>query len=247
MLFLLVYFGGWAYFDFAWLLGGADEPSLLRKLYAVTFSVWVMASIIAYVVIALAPKSSNEFQRFSSCLSQRNLRGAVADLPSWLVALGITLLALLAHLILVAVSPASQGATDFGDLLGGFEFLENTPLDMLAIVSSAILENTGDWRVPLGLLGFYGLLVRDLSVVLLLNLGSRSGRADLTALLYLVVLYAVLPALLYVIDWDSQVAYLLPSVRFGDGDALAVHWLQAMAMLALLTWRWQRMNAEKSS
>ena len=247
MLFFLVYFGGLAYFDFAWLLGSAEEPSLLRKLYPVTFSVWVMASIIAYAVIFLAPKSSNEFQRFSSCLSQRNLRGVVADLPSWLVALDITLFALLAHLILVAVSPASQGATDLGELLDGFELVENTPLDMLATVASAILGNIGDWRVPLGLLGFYGLLVRDLSVVLLLNLGSKSGRADLTALLYLVVLYAVLPALLYVIDWDRQVAYLLPSVRFGDGDALAMHWIQALAMLALLTWRWRGLNAGKSS
>ena len=247
MLLFLVYFGGWAYFDFAWLFGNAEEPSQLRKLYPVTFASWVMASVITYAVILLAPKSSNEFQRFSSCLSQRNLRGAFANLPYWLIALDITLLALLAHLILVAVSPASQGTMDYGELLGGLGDFENTPLDMMAIVSSAILGNIGDWRVPLGMLGFCGLLVRDLSIVLLLNLGSKSGRADLTALLYLVVLYAVLPALLYVIDWDRQVAYLLPSVRFGDGDALAMHWIQALAMLALLIWRWRRLSAGKSS
>lgn len=247
MLFFLIYFGGLTYFDFAWISGNADAPSIIRKLYPVLFSMCILAGMISYAVLFLAPKSGNEFHRFSACLRSGDIRGAAADLPSWLVALDVTLLALLAFAALVALSPDFAGLVDIGDPFGEVQVVENTPLDMIATLVFAVMGNTANWRVPLGLLGFYGLLIRDLSLVLLLNLSARSGRADLTALLYFAVLYLVLPALLYVIDWDRHVAYLLPSVRFGDGDAIAVHWLQAIAMFAVLLWRWRSQRVQSMS
>ena len=241
MVFWIVYFGGLAFHDFPWLSGMAESPSPLRKLYPVTLLAWFITIFVSYLVIFLAPKSMGEVRRFISSLGAGDLRGAALDVPAWLVALEISLLVLLAQSLLVAVFPQSLVVSPSLSELGeGFGLLSNTPAEMFKVMGLAVFGNGADWGVPLGLLGFYGMLVRDLSLVLLLNLSASSGRGDLTALLYLTVLYLALPALLYVLDLGRHAAYLLPSVRFGDGDAVAVHWLQAIAMLSLLAWRWQQ-------
>ena len=241
MVFWIVYFGGLAFLDFAWLSDIAESPSLLRKLYPVTLLAWFITMFVSYVVMFLAPKSMGQVQRFIAGVCALDLRAAALDIPAWLVALKIGFLVLLAQCLMVAVFPPSLVVSpSLGQLGEGLALLSNTPIEMFKVMGLAVFGNGADWSVPLGLLGFYGMLIRDLSLVLLLNLSGGSGRADLTALLYLMVLYLGLPALLYVLDLGWHAAYLLPSVRFGDGDAVAVHWLQAAALLALLIWRWRR-------
>ncbi len=243
MLFCMVYFGGLVYLDFAWITHLADAPSIIRKFYPVTLQGFMVALVLAYLVMFLAPKSENELQRFLAAIGSRDPRGAAVDAPPWLVAVAVVFLAFLAHVVLVAVSPPAQSVLNLDELLGNFDYISNTPLDLVVQVVSAVVSNQSAWTLPLGLFGFCGLLLRDLALLLLLNLGRNSGRADLTALVYLMVLYLVLPGLLYALNSPSSVAYLLPSVRIGAFDAIAVHWLQAMLVTGLFVWRWRQIRA----
>ena len=244
MLFCILYFGGLVYLDFAWITENADAPSFLRKIYPVTLHGFLVSLVVAYLVIFLAPKSENELQRFLVAVGSRASRAAAVDAPPWLVAVAIVFLVFLAHAVVVALFPSSPTNANLNELFDEINFVTNTPLDMLGqIIVAAVSNNPASWTVPLGLLGFFGLLLRDLGLVLLLNLGRNSGRGDLTALVYLIVLYAVLPGLLYALNFASSVAYLLPSVRFGDLDALAMHWLQAAIATGLFVWRWRRIRA----
>ena len=243
MLFCILYFGGLVYLDFAWITENADAPSFLRKIYPVTLHGILVALVVAYLVMFLAPKSENELQRFLVAIGSRAPRAAAVDAPPWLVGVAVVFLVFLAHAAVVALLPSSPANANLNELFDEIKFVANTPLDMLGQIIVAAVSNPASWSVPLGLLGFLGLLVRDLALVLLLNLDRNSGRGDLTALVYLLVLYLVLPGLLYAIDMGSSVAYLLPSVRFGDLDALAVHWLQAVFVTGFFVWRWRQIRA----
>ena len=243
MLFCVLYFGGLVYLDFAWIIGIADMPSTLRKVYPVLLHGFLVSLVVAYLVMILAPKSENELQRFVAAIGSRAPRAAAVDAPPWLVAVAMVFLVFLAHAVVVAISPPFQSTFNLDELMREIDYISNTPLDLAVQVVSGVVSNQSSWTLPLSLLGFCGLLVRDLALVLLLNLGRNSDRADLTAIVYLIVLYAVLPGLLYVIDLGSSAAYLLPSVRSGDLDALAVHWLQAVLAMGLFVWRWRQIRA----
>lgn len=242
MLFCILYFGGLVYLDFAWILGNADAPSTLRKIYPLTLHGFLITLVVAYLVMFLAPKSENELQRFISAIRSGVPRAAALDAPPWLVAVEVVLLAFLAHAVVVAFSPTGQSDAKLFDLIGDLGPISNTPLDMFLQIADGAVFDPASWTVPLGLLGFCGLLLRDLALVLLLNLGRNSGRADLTAVVYLIVLYAVLPGLFYVLDLSGGLAYLLPSVRFGELDAIAMHWLQAAIVMGLFVWRWRQVR-----
>jgi len=89
------------------------------------------------------------------------------------------------------------------------------------------------------LLATFLFLLRDLALILYFNLGRKPGRADAAALLYLALLYVLIPGILSRLGLDMAVAALLPW-KAGHGSVTIVAALaQAAAMMALLVGRWR--------
>ncbi len=83
-------------------------------------------------------------------------------------------------------------------------------------------------------------LLRDIGVVHFLTLDGRKRRAHMTALVYLVVLYVLIPVILVAADWDAALPAFLP---FFQGHSLFVTLpvlIQVAIVGALLAVRWRR-------
>jgi hypothetical protein len=79
-------------------------------------------------------------------------------------------------------------------------------------------------------------MTRDLSILLALNLGRNPRRADLAAILYWAVLYALVPLLLNAFGERGAAALFRP----GGTEAVVVSALvQAALALAWVAWRWR--------
>jgi len=88
------------------------------------------------------------------------------------------------------------------------------PLAALCVLA-AVLGNSISMVASASSLAFF---LRDAGLVLYLNLGRRRERADTAAFFYLLVLYGLVPALLWVAFRLSPEGWLLPAV---DGGLLA--------------------------
>lgn len=82
------------------------------------------------------------------------------------------------------------------------------------------------------------LLARDVALLLSLGLDSRSRRGEAAAVVYLMVLYLVLPGLLSVIGLRDVARLLLPVPGWGWPGVLA-HGAQAAAALAIVSLAWR--------
>ena len=91
---------------------------------------------------------------------------------------------------------------------------------------------------PLVLLGF---VVRDICFVLYMNLGEKAKRADITALVYLLLFYALIPGILNSADFDEALILFLPDP---DGSFIAIVpiLLQVVAIFYLLSNRYEERN-----
>jgi len=84
--------------------------------------------------------------------------------------------------------------------------------------------------------------VRDAALVVLLNLGARPARADTAALLYLMVLYVLLPAVVLAAGGSAH-GWLLPSMHGDLASAVLPGALQAALLWWLVRARWRRHQA----
>jgi hypothetical protein len=90
------------------------------------------------------------------------------------------------------------------------------------------------WVVVAGL----GFLLRDLALVLFLNLGARPRRADVFAAVLLLVGYVLVPLILEALKWSAAMALFLPNPDHAAISA-ASGILQAGLVVALLVRRWR--------
>lgn len=84
-----------------------------------------------------------------------------------------------------------------------------------------------------------GFLLRDVGLLLYLNLARQAKRADLFAVLCLGILYGLLPVILIALDLDSAIALFWPRHTHW-GISLAAAPLEAAAIWWLLAGRWKR-------
>lgn len=86
-------------------------------------------------------------------------------------------------------------------------------------------------------------MLRDVGIVLYFNLGRRRQRADVTAMLYLALLYFLLPGILEALNLDMANALLLPWTPSAPITTI----MSGLAQVALTGWllvrRWQRYTA----
>ncbi|MCK4738333.1 MAG: hypothetical protein KAT46_00150 [Deltaproteobacteria bacterium] len=114
---------------------------------------------------------------------------------------------------------------------------------VVALIAVVGEVTVGD--MPRGaLIALFLFFIRDLSLVLFLNLSKNKKRADMTAGLYLILLYGVVPWIFKAIDLDFMTALFWANVQeYGFGVHMAVT-LEIIAIVFLLNRRWKKVCAE---
>lgn len=82
-------------------------------------------------------------------------------------------------------------------------------------------------------------LARDCSLLLFFNLGRVPKRADMLALLWLVLLYGVIPTILAALDFEPLTGLFWPAPGQPAALVLCSALVQAAIALWLLVWRWR--------
>ena len=242
VLFLMVYLSGLPA-AFRDQDGALVESLILRVMLAV----WIAVGL-AYVSYLIFEKDPIAVRGLRLALKRGDPRRALRLLPQWAI---VTVITVLAALVLV-VSMLLLGDTGaFGTIVFHMD------LRLASVLAT------------LGLLGF---LLRDLAIVLFLNL--RGGRPDAAALVYLLVLHLLVPGLMGALGLGEFVGLVspfahvgwLPLQFFASGPGFVqlpglivpntalVPWLialaplpQVMLMFVLLAGRWRRFQAETDS
>jgi hypothetical protein len=83
-------------------------------------------------------------------------------------------------------------------------------------------------------------LLRDFAILLYLNLGQNPKRADMLTVLFLVLLYGVIPTILAALDLDRLSGLFWPIPEVSAGIVLPAALFQAAVMLWLMARRWRR-------
>ena len=179
---------------------------------------WSTALPLTYVVLLIEAKPIGDFRALAGAVRSGNAGTVCEYLPLWLLSLVIVWLAMAGFLIFSA-------PIDFGsDAVRGFleaDIVRAAPSIFLVSVSLFVL--------------------RDCLLVLVLNLGRRPVRSDLAAVIYLGVLYFLVPLLLGTVALEqSQVmAFFIPRPDLGWLAATVPPLVEAggLAVLALVRWR----------
>ena len=223
----------------------AAQAGMIDLLTARLMLAFGLALALAYVTYFLFEKDPISLRGLILALKGGDGRRALRLLPQWLIATVITALVALAYVVCLLLLDDRQGP---GETLLGMDFRQ-----------AGIL-------MTLGLLGF---LLRDLAIILFLNL--RGGRPDAAALVYLLVLHLLVPALMVALGLGGLVGLVSPFAHIGSlplqvfslgatpdqlpgflsGDLARVPWLIALgalpqvALLAvLLAGRWRRFQSD---
>jgi hypothetical protein len=175
-----------------------------------------VAAVLYYVAIFADNKDSVRYRWFLLSLKSGDLARAARLMPLWLPSLP-----LMAGLVL-----ALGLRTDQGDPT------RIQPLfhDFLQIADVSVLPATA-WAVAAILFA-----LRDLLILLFLNFGKRARNPDLAALIYLAILYWVIPGILGFLGSGWMKAVFLPWPLEGPAIAIGIP-LAEVVLMAVLTWR----------
>lgn len=80
-------------------------------------------------------------------------------------------------------------------------------------------------------------LLRDTAIVLFLNFSKNNKRADMTAVVYITLLYIVMPGILTAINFREAAAFFWPD---DSVSAFAAAFMEMIAAFTLLFMRWKR-------
>jgi hypothetical protein len=177
--------------------------SLLYLIYILGF--------LSYGVILLEPKNFIAWKKFYQALQERDWKGINHHFPLWLLTFLTFCLIVLATIVLWMV----------GDVVD---------IGKISFLSSAIKEfGFSDLFIPGILLALPLFMARDFSILLYLHAAPRHKRALGATILYLVVLYLILPLLLFTVDAKSLIFLFLPF-----GSFASFSWLSALLQLGLI-------------
>lgn len=213
LLFLMVYYAGFADLieNDGWRLGG--------RLFIASLT----AAAATYAMLLLEAKDAVEIRRLFARLKSGRVDQFLAGLPSWMIAYLGAVTAMV--LFLVSFDPLSGT-----DIAGHLKNLPQMPeLD-------AIRDFSFSWRAFL--LAFLMFLTRDMGLFLMFNFAPRAKRADFVAILWLVLLYFVLPLL---IGGMGQTPLLAAFVAYPTNPVWLGPLLPAAEAALVLAIAWQRL------
>lgn len=200
-------------------------PSFANQAFIFLYVFWFTAILFTYLAVFTETKSLQGYRSYVAALRRLRFSEILQHQPFWLTSLLILVIALVLALIL-------------GDPQVGFRGEIDANLARLLTLGSASL----DFKVLLVAASLF--LVRDCLLVITLNFSPNRRRADLAALVYLAVLYVIIPLLLHGFDLGQTflMAFFLPQA--GDG-LLASAWpvaLEVIFVAVLMVMRWQKVR-----
>ncbi|MBW2690562.1 MAG: hypothetical protein JRC99_11600 [Deltaproteobacteria bacterium] len=111
---------------------------------------------------------------------------------------------------------------------------------VLVVVEVVSAPSDGLRQVVVPAVAMVLFLLRDFGILLFLNLGRIPKRADMLTVLFLVLLYGVIPTILAALDLDRMTGLFWPIPGVAAEIVLPAALCQAVAMLWLLVQRWRR-------
>lgn len=104
------------------------------------------------------------------------------------------------------------------------------------------IRDLGVLPTPAAFVALICFLARDVALVLALNFGHKRRRADMAALVYLVVLYGPLPGIIVMLGFDPLGSFFYPASFGNPLLTVGPPAFEAAAMIALLVFRWRAAN-----
>ncbi len=178
---------------------------------------------LTYFMVFSEPKDMINFRRIMDRWKKKDYDDVLHNIPLWLVSFLVTVVVGIALFVYMQSAPMSQSIIERLQR-------ESLPLNFTFI--------------PFNLLLF---MTRDVAILLFLNLADNKKRADMTALLYLVVLYGLLPGILAGAGLHSVVPAfwpIYPDMTLINSTILVA--IQAVVAVILLGNRWGVKNNELS-
>ena len=182
---------------------------------------YAVALVLCYAIVFLDAKDTVRWRAFLAQGRAGCWHAVLALTPLWLVGLLIALVVGGLALLAPAAGLSSPGWPGCG---GATE-----------------LNPDGIGWLLLGSLAF---LVRDVCLILALNLGRWRHRADLAAVIYLALLYGLVPYALGAAGLEGAAKLFYPTGLWEGGAASAASGLlQAALALTFLVWYWRSLEA----
>ena len=199
-----------------------SAPTFGNRAFIFLTVFWFTVVLFTYLAVFAETKSLQSYRSYVASVRQIRVLGIFEHQPFWLTSLILVAIALVVNLV-----------------IGEAQTAINRELNP----NVAALLNLGaaafNLKVMLVVASLF--LVRDCLLVMALNFGRRRRRADLAALVYLAVLYVVVPLLLKGFDLEQTILmnFVLPRIDVGlVGSAWPVL-LEIIALAGLTTYRWR--------
>ncbi len=173
---------------------------------------YIIAMSATYMMAFSEPKNIVEFRRMISLMKQGQWKEFGEAIPLWLISLGFCV-------ILCAI------------------LLISSPLNTL--IDKAIKT---DYLSPLHPLNCLLFIIRDLSLLIYVNLNRESKRADQATVAYLILIYGLIPAIIGVGGFKDLLPMFIPmfNATFINGTIPIL--IQSVIMFGLMYRRWEAEN-----
>ncbi|HVA97380.1 MAG TPA: hypothetical protein VNG53_00680 [Bacteroidia bacterium] len=197
----------------------------LAYCFAIVFSETLF---ILYFLSLSESKDIVNFRLLLNALKEKKYRSFFQNVPLWITTLPIAFMFGLFAFIFFAVSPTNNNYTDA--LL--------SPMSLFNF--NILFSKTQAFCFFIAVMGF---VIRDLGILLLLNFSTRSKRADTAMVVYLILLYIVLPLL----TKDLGIGlFFYPDITSNSFSMLIFPLVEAALVLFLVAKRWKEMYEAKA-
>jgi hypothetical protein len=184
--------------------------------HASLFIGYVLTGLLTYLALYNDPKDPAMFRRMLVARAHGQWRRFFEEMPTWLPTLALAAIFgfVLSVLLLTTDQPAPVDERKLADTLYGMQGV-------------------------IWLMALYLFVLRDVAIMWFFNLGKRRVRADWTAILYLGVLYGLVPSILMAMGWKDAAMAFWPWWPEHPWLSLASGALQAGLAGALVLRRWR--------
>ena len=111
---------------------------------------------------------------------------------------------------------------------------------LMAQMPGGLPRGGGPAYTPYVVMAVMVFVLRDMGLVMLLNLGAR--RADLVAFVYLLLLYVVFGNLVNALGWDRALPFFVPTPMHTPLWTVGPVLAEACLVFGVLVWRWRRLS-----
>ncbi len=216
-----------AIFNSGFIVGQNATWSLHTAIVIAAATMFIGYVITAFLLTIIEPKEIINYRTIFKSFRDRNTAKLYSILPLWTV----TLLFVAVSGIITSITIITMPDSIFDAPTIGTLFTSNYFLAKLEGIKSTLTI------APFAIFGF---LIRDIAIVLYVNIMRKNKRADTTAILYLLILYIVIPLIIR----SSSIGFLFyPTDQSGTFLMLAAPLAEASIMIYLLSNKWKSINS----